>query len=351
MARVELDQLKIILQRHFTDGLVTIVGSGLSAAEGLPTMWTLEQHLQNSISPNISPELASQWEAIQIRLKTGKGLESALSEVPPGPELEERIVTLTAELVTERELAAVQSVISGERILPLTRLLKHMSVPRSGGINIVTYNYDRLIEIAAEMAGLGVDTMFYGHYHAKLDATLSKESFLAQLVEKKGTATKRYRKRVNLYKPHGSLDWFEFGGEPIRCPLPISSRRLIITPGNRKYRKGYDAVFESHRQRGNEAIDNASQYLIIGYGFNDDHLETHLRKELRKGKPCVILTWSLTENAATVVARHPKVIALTRIEFPNGQTGTKLTWEGLEQEFPGTSLWELESFVREVFGS
>ncbi len=57
MDRVDLHEVKEQLQQHLTDGLVTIVGSGLSAAEGLPTMSKLEAHLRQSIPQAVTPPL------------------------------------------------------------------------------------------------------------------------------------------------------------------------------------------------------------------------------------------------------------------------------------------------------
>lgn len=42
---MELHNVKVRLQEHLSDGLVTIVGSGLSCAEGLPGMGELADHL------------------------------------------------------------------------------------------------------------------------------------------------------------------------------------------------------------------------------------------------------------------------------------------------------------------
>jgi hypothetical protein len=47
------------------------------------------------------------------------------------------------------------------RTLRFARLLKHVLKPTTG-VPVVTTNYDRLLEIAAEEAGLGVDTLFVG---------------------------------------------------------------------------------------------------------------------------------------------------------------------------------------------
>jgi len=38
-------ELTQFIQGHFTDGLVLVVGSGLSAAEGIPGMGVLAAHL------------------------------------------------------------------------------------------------------------------------------------------------------------------------------------------------------------------------------------------------------------------------------------------------------------------
>ena len=46
MNNTELDDLKRWLQKIFTDKLVIIVGSGLSCAEGLPSMWDLGKKLK-----------------------------------------------------------------------------------------------------------------------------------------------------------------------------------------------------------------------------------------------------------------------------------------------------------------
>jgi hypothetical protein len=45
---VNYDDVVRFVQQHFTDGLVLVVGSGLSAAEGIPGMPALAGHLATS---------------------------------------------------------------------------------------------------------------------------------------------------------------------------------------------------------------------------------------------------------------------------------------------------------------
>ena len=53
---MELGALKKLLQEHLGDGLVLIIGSGLSCAEGVPGMGALGHHLVTHIPPLLSEE-------------------------------------------------------------------------------------------------------------------------------------------------------------------------------------------------------------------------------------------------------------------------------------------------------
>jgi hypothetical protein len=49
----------------------------------------------------------------------------------------------------------------------------------------------------------------------------------------------------------------------------------------------------------------------LGYGFNDDHLQTHLEHHLKKGKPAVLITRSLSDKARGLVAECDGLLAIT----------------------------------------
>ena len=42
---LELSNVKLQLQNHLQEGLLLVVGTGLSIAEGIPGMWSLGTHL------------------------------------------------------------------------------------------------------------------------------------------------------------------------------------------------------------------------------------------------------------------------------------------------------------------
>lgn len=342
---MELHDLKLLLQKHLTDGLVTIVGSGLSCAEGLPGMGELAYHLDATVTGGLAAADVDRWNATSPLLPV-KGLEAALLEMPPTPGLEAAIVARTAEMIAARERQIVGEVFARTRTLRFTRLVRQLLKPQTG-LPVVTTNYDRLVEIAVEEAGLGVDTLFVGHFAGELNEQESRLSFCREVTLKAGRAQYRYRPRANVFKPHGSLDWYHRDGKPVRYAADLDLPRLIITPGLNKFRNGYESPFDRHRERANLAIDRASRFLVIGYGFNDDHLETHLTPRIRNGIPTLLLTYGLSDNAVKLVAECSNVIAIQRAER-GGASGSDVFVAGTEIFYPGLDLWDLGPFVSEV---
>jgi len=344
---VDIGQIKKRLQEHFTDGLVTIVGSGLSMACGVPGMNELGEHLLEGMQQRFQGEMPKEWESIAERINKGQTLEEALKDINLDNPVVDHIVDITATFIETREREVICKVYSGEINLAFTKLLRYLSF-NNDRISIVTTNYDRLIELAAEIAGYGIDTLFPGQYYGKFDPELSKESLWTGKRAQKGKGIKRvYRKHVVVLKPHGSLDWFLHNGQPIRCTLPMQAPRLMITPGQSKYRMGYEKPFDRHRDVANQAIDNAARLLIIGYGFNDDQLETHLKPEIRKGKPCVIITKDLTENGVQLLQECRSILAVCSYDN-DGRRGSRIICEGQDIFLPETEMWDLEQFVTEV---
>lgn len=349
-AGLELDthDLHLRLQSHFSDGLVVIVGSGLSCAEGLPSMGELASHLEAEIAPHLVGSLPSEWSALLPAIKS-LGLEAALLQRAPSSELQAHIVRITADLVRSRETSAIGEVFFGKRVLRFTKLLKHLLRP-PGGIPVITTNYDRLIEVACEEADLGVDTMFVGQFAGALNEKESNMSFCRDVMLRGKSVRWKFGDKANVYKPHGSLDWYHREGRPVRFAGDLPATPLIITPGLNKFRGGYDSPFDTHRDRANAAIDRASRFLVIGYGFNDDHLETHLGPMIRGGKPTLLLTRTLSGNASELARQHDNVIALERVEVA-GNEATRVICGSVDQNYPGSKMWDLNGFIAEILQS
>ena len=134
-------------------------------------------------------------------------------------------------------------------------------------------------------------------------------------------------------------------GEPYSIPDYPLDDCLIITPGINKYKEGYSVPFDTHRTRANTEIDRAQRYIIIGYGFGDSHLETHLVQQLRNGKPTLILTHSLSSKAEELVKTCKHITALCS----DNANGSKIVTAPEETIFPDVNLWDLQKMLKEVF--
>jgi hypothetical protein len=123
--------------------------------------------------------------------------------------------------------------------------------------------------------------------------------------------------------------------------------RLVITPGLNKFRNGYESPFDRHRDRANGAIDNAGCFLVVGYGFNDDHLETHLTPRIKSGIPSLMLTCTLSGNALKLARDHANVIAIQH-GSEGGKDGSWVFVKTMKFFVPDLALWDLGVFVSEV---
>jgi hypothetical protein len=92
---MDIGDLKKRLQDHFSDGLVTVVGSGLSVAEGVPGMALLASHLQAHIPNGLPAGSRPLWDRIAQDLNAGIDLENALLKNRPDDPIESAVVEKT----------------------------------------------------------------------------------------------------------------------------------------------------------------------------------------------------------------------------------------------------------------
>jgi SIR2-like domain len=345
---VTISDLKNDLQQHISDGLVTIVGSGLSAACGMPTMGQLGQYLLDNMPASINTAHRAEWELAATQLKSGKDLETVLRTVDEGSPLLEPIIDLTSALMRNREKSVLAKILSEQQKIAFERLLPHITFSNARTV-VITPNYERLLEFAIERAGLGLDTGFTGQYFGVFNPKQSKDSLkVPKLVSRQRENVQfQYRTHIVIAKPHGSLDWYLIDGSPVRCAAELPLPSSIITPGRSKYRKGYESPFDHHRSIANDAIDQAARFLIVGYGFNDDQLETHLRARLRSGVPTVVLAMELTANARKVAQENKNLTAIER-GYDAGKEGSLVWKAGKSTFFLVPRLWDLATFITEV---
>lgn len=341
------DDVYSYVQGLFRSGLVVLVGSGASCAYGLPSMGTLAAHLLTEVpSRTLSPAGVSAWNSIADSLSRGIDLETALGPGTIPDDLAEVLTCAISDVVGTAEGPAIEQILTATTESAFGRLFKH-ALQVTTRIDVITTNYDRLLEIHAIRAGVRVDSMFYGHTIGRLDSKLSREELLepSGAPGRGGSARTTTRPHVRLSKPHGSLDWYEGAGTYLRTDLVMSGSKQIIAPGGNKYRLGYEIPFEAHRTRANNAVNNSSALLFIGYGFNDEHLQTHLKPKI-PDVPSVLVAKQLTDNAHEYLKLNAMAVG---IEEDPASDGCIATRNGQSITL-AHRLWDLNTLLQEVLG-
>ncbi len=342
---LELSAVKRRLQDHLQEGLLIVVGSGLSAAEGIPGMGPLAEHLRREIPPRLAAAPDSAWGVVAAALDAGDNLEVAMGKADLLPATVEMIVAETAQLISAKERNVFAKVLAGERELPFTPFVKHL-FKAGKEFHIITTNYDRLIEFATEAAEIGVDSRFFGYLHGKSDPKRSTDAHRDSYFSGRNPQF-RTLPRLCVHKPHGSLDWYEVGDKIVRCPIDTGAVPMIITPGATKYRESFRSAFDGQRNAGNRAASKANRLMFIGYGFNDDHLEPYLCPNLKLTKPTVIVTQTLSDNALKVIKNSNETEVIALCAYP-GLGWTRIVNQDGEELVVSEQLWNLEGFNKGV---
>lgn len=279
-------------QDYYGMAPVIILGSGASAAFGMSGMWALANYLvKNNDISGLSAAEIEEWEKFCQLLKDNVDLEAALHQVTASEDLTSRIVKTTWTLINSEDSEIFLKSLQDNAMFPLSHLLEHMFKSSLKIINIVTTNYDRLAEYACDQARIH-------HY------TGFTHGFCRQLAAPTEITSAR---RTNIWKVHGSLDWFQ---SPLENTVAISNiqgipdgyQPQIVTPGTQKYQKTHFEPFRSIINNADQALNEAGSYLCIGYGFNDEHIQPKLMvKCLRQRTPITIITHALSDSAKKLI--------------------------------------------------
>ncbi|BEL66684.1 Uncharacterised protein [Serratia marcescens] len=275
------------------------------------------------------------WEHFCQVLQDGVDLESALHKVVVSEILTARIIKSTWGLINFEDINIFNLSLQNNAMFPLSRLLEHMFKSSLRVINIVTTNYDRLAEYACEQGRIHHFTGFtYG--------------FFRQLATPSEISVSR---RVNIWKVHGSVDWFQ---SPVKDTIalsnihdvPESHEPQIVTPGTQKYQKTHLEPFRSIIKNADEAINSACSYLCVGYGFNDEHIQPKLiAKCLRNKVPITIITYTLSDAAKKLIIESN---AQNYLAIERGDTDDQSIIYSSLAKAPVTvekNLWSLEGYL------
>lgn len=260
-----------------------IVGTGLSIIYGVPGMGALATYLDTEIKKSADDNLKRMWNDRHQVIKN-KGLEAGLVNLTQEEAiLVDAIKIFTARYILESEEELHNAILeSNTGFSKLLSYLKGTVSVNNRVIDIMTPNYDRIIEIVCDKLGIGVITGFSGSLYRKFNKNLLKQP------------TEMYNCKKNtwvrVFKPHGSINWVnENGNEYLTNDYRVLQQKIefieIVTPGSSKYREGLtNNTFRCMREEFNELLNPEENYslLFYGYGFNDDHFDTALFDSFQK---------------------------------------------------------------------
>lgn len=333
-------------QRALSATPVIILGSGASAAHGVPGMGALAAHLAAVAPPAAWKRDENQeWESFLSHLKSGIDLESALQAVRPTERQTHFIASATRNFLLPSDLAVLSALLADRHHLPLSRLYRHLFDSTHSTLHVVTPNYDRLAEYAADVADFSCFNGFnYGYLQSR-----------ARDPKTRITIRGRETRTVAVWKVHGSLDWFQDADQQIigirsELAVPHDYTPLMITPGIDKYRLTHGEPFRTILACSDNALENARAYFCVGYGFNDEHVQTKLIERCnRDSTPLVVITKELTPTAKAFLASGRCRGYLAIEDGPGGARAYMHdSPAGFDLEKP---LWRLDQFLDHVTGA
>ena len=321
---------------------VMVIGSGLSSAYGIRGMGPLAEYLIEHVTPEAAD--IDRWNDFKHELAQNGDLEEALQKVNVSEHLRQEIVHHTRRMILEDERLIYDKLISGETLLHLSHLFRYLLQSTHSVLNVVTTNYDRLVEYAACHARIRCNTGF-------TDGAI--RHFYCQKSETSRSARPASVRSIDIWKVHGSVDWFKNATTPAvglldHATVPQGFSPLIVAPGVAKYSRTHQEPFRSVIAFADDALASARGFLCVGYGFTDDHIEPKLIQRTSEMRPPIaILARTLRSGAKTFLSKHmhSRVVA-----FEKEGNGTRVYTERHKNGLliQGEELWSLDGLLRKL---
>lgn len=304
-----------VIQNYLKTPPVIIWGSGATVPFGLPSMNTLNQILKDNI-----PDFDNNCDNLEIEL----GKEKYNDLMP-------QIRNLIWNAISTVDSQVLQNLLisDGDEFIGIKKLVEKISDAHPKVTNIITTNYDRIIENVLSFHNIPFTDGFLGK-----DLSLFDENLFSS------------KNIVNIVKVHGSLNWFEFGGEIRYLQNNIeNSVPQIICPGKNKYQEAYKSPYRELIQKSDFYINSAESFLVVGFGFNDEHLTPRIKTKIKKGTPIVVITKIISETCLQEIEGAEKYVLIEEHDEKN--TRITIKERNLEKQIIilEGNYWSLNNFI------
>jgi hypothetical protein len=288
----------------------------------------------------LAPTMADLWQA--AREQAGNGFDEVVAKVGwDGPDDIEGLLSrcqvaleLKPDAEVEAFLTSAESLIVSKCrfVRPDLDLSTHeaflrrvarrsTSLPRT---QLFTTNYDLAFETAAASTGFAVIDGFSHSYPQRFDGAYFDHDFATRDRERAAVPVEWVPNVLQLHKLHGSVDWVDAGDGLVRRDA-TAERPLIIYPRSSKFELSYQQPFLELMSRFQTALRRPDTgFLIVGSGFNDDHLCQPIMAALRANVrlSLVVVSPRIDESAnqhiskiKSLIERGDRRIALLAASF------------------------------------
>jgi len=311
---MEQDEAFKIIQDYLRTPPLIVWGSGATISFGLPSMWILNERLKKAI-----PEFDTTNDNLEVEL----GKDKYQEHIP-------QIRQVIWDAVNAADMTVLNAIISNDTVQydGIKKMVKKFMDAHPQCVNIVTTNYDRVIEHILSFYGIAYTDGFNGKTLSKFDENQFRNNDI-----------------VNIVKVHGSLNWFDIDGEVRHLSSPVNEESpQIIVPGKNKYKEAYNIPYRELIQKSDSLITGASSFLAVGFGFNDEHLTPKIKSKVKQGTPIVLITKEVSESSYAELEYAEKYVLLeqsdndnTKVKYKKGDSEGELTLEG--------NYWQLQKFM------
>lgn len=273
---MDIDEIYKTVQTYLNEPPLVIWGSGATIGFGLPSMSQLKDEIGN---------LLPTFDKTCTDLEAELGREKYEADLP-------QIRKIIRDVISAADLKAKEKLLkNSDEFEGIRRLTQFCHDPHPKVMNVVSTNYDRILEYVWGYNGL--------HYTDGFD-----QQELSEFDEGKFQG----KDIINLMKVHGSLDWFDVDHDVRKLHTDFGYDPIMIPPGKNKYRTTHNSPYRELMQKSDDAIKKASSFLVVGFGFNDEHITPLVSKKTKSGTPIVVVTMNVTATTEKELEKAKRVI-------------------------------------------
>ncbi|MDZ7766915.1 MAG: hypothetical protein U5K00_21285 [Melioribacteraceae bacterium] len=174
MSASRIDKTELLsktIQTYLNNDCALLIGSGNSIPYGLPSMLELADEIKSKL--NFKYKSNIKWQRFVEELNKTNNLELSLDTVEIDDYIHRDIIWVVWELIHLKDRTALNNILLNSIPPALTNILNKF-VQKTDPTNIITTNYDRLIEYSCDMVNGKLNDGFSGEFIRRFSKFQSK---------------------------------------------------------------------------------------------------------------------------------------------------------------------------------